>query len=127
MPRLIAIQPALMWAASTAASAILSEVIAPAAMLLARMAAAAISLVVMVRSVREPPSMVVCDNYGVPFASLIANTMDYPELDYSRAGIAQMNQLLSKCSDQEVHALLTICESVLKVIRDTAATTIEDK
>lgn len=55
------------------------------------------------------------------------STIFYPEMDHSRAGIVQMNQLLSKCSDQEVDALLTICENILSVMRSTNAMTIEDK
>ena len=55
------------------------------------------------------------------------STIFYPEMDHNRAGIVQMNQLLSKCSDQEVDALLTICENILSVMRSTNAMTIEDK
>ena len=55
------------------------------------------------------------------------STIFYPEMDHSRAGIVQMNQLLSKCSDQEVDALLAICENILSVMRSTNAMIIEDK
>lgn len=55
------------------------------------------------------------------------STIFYPEMDHSRAGIVQMNQLLSKCSDQEVDALLAICENILSVMRSTNAMKIEDK
>ena len=73
--------PALIFEASTASAASFSAVIAPAAMLLARIVAEAISLAVMapatMRSavmllcVKEPPSMVDCDSCGVPLASLM--------------------------------------------------------
>ncbi len=55
------------------------------------------------------------------------STIFYPEMDHSRAGIVQMNQLLSKCSDQEVDALLAICENILSVMRSTNVMSIEDK
>lgn len=55
------------------------------------------------------------------------STIFYPEMDLSRAGIVQMNQLLSKCSDQEVDALLSICDNILSVMRSTNAMTIEYK
>lgn len=55
------------------------------------------------------------------------STIFYPEMDHSRAGIVQMNQLLSKCSDQEIDALLAICVNILSVMRSTNAMSIEDK
>jgi len=55
------------------------------------------------------------------------STIFYPEMEHNRAGIEHMNQLLSKCSDEEVEALLVVCETVLSAIRSTNARTIEDK
>ena len=73
--------PALIFDASTDSAASFSVVIAPAAMLLARIVAEAISFAViapatmrsaeMLRSVSEPPSMVVWESCGVPLAALI--------------------------------------------------------
>ena len=73
--------PALIFDASTDSAASLSVVIAPAAMLLARIVAEAISFAViapaamrsaeMLRSVSEPPSMVAWESCGVPLAALI--------------------------------------------------------
>lgn len=55
------------------------------------------------------------------------STIFYPEMEHNSSGVGRMNQLLSKCSDEEVEALLVVCETVLSAIRSTNAKTIEDK
>lgn len=55
------------------------------------------------------------------------STIFYPEMAHNRVGIEHMNQLLSKCSDEEVEALLVVCETVLSAIRSTNAKMIENK
>ena len=53
------------------------------------------------------------------------STIFYPEMEHNRAGIEHMNQLLSKCSDEEVEALLVVCETVLGAMRSVSSKTIE--
>jgi len=55
------------------------------------------------------------------------STIFYPEMEHNRVGIEHINQLLSTCSDEEIDALLVVCETVLSAMRSVSAKTIEDK
>lgn len=55
------------------------------------------------------------------------STIFYPEMDRNREGVVKMNVLLSRCSDQEIQALLKICETVITVMRAENAIQIDDK
>lgn len=55
------------------------------------------------------------------------STIFYPEMEHNRVGIEHINQLLSACSDEEIDALLVVCDTVLNAMRSVSAKTIEDK
>ena len=94
---------------------------APAAMLLARIVAAAISFAVMapatilsaviLRCVSDPPSMVLCESCGVPLASLMAKTRD-----------CSLPTMISRSTDK-VPVVMRLAESsrILASVMDASA------
>ncbi len=45
------------------------------------------------------------------------NMIFYPELQHDNECLSQFQHFLSQCSDEEIQALLPICEAVLSVLR----------
>ena len=58
---------------------------------------------------------------------LDANVVFYPELSKKQSTLFQFQSLLSDCSDQEIHALFSICQNVLQVFRAQQTISIENK
>ena len=51
----------------------------------------------------------------------------YPELNREDEAMAQIEILLSKCSDEDIQSLIPICETILKVFHDRSGLQIRDK
>lgn len=51
----------------------------------------------------------------------------YPELEHCSASLSQLELILAQCTDEEIHALIPICETVLSVLRENKSIQIQDE